>query len=210
MYVMKIPSTDIVKGFFLRIFQGVEKFLINFSVFKIIGLIFFCDWTDYTARIACCKRPIGNVFCNDATSADDWIIANPHARANYNVAANSYVVTDNDFHTVFVAECSYIGVQGMPCRIKSYVRRNETIFTKCDFRIVEKGAVIIDKTVFPYMDIWSIIAIKGRIDKGRFVRRAEEFVDDGADLNEIIAIGGVERLCQTTRAFHFHLIVFVG
>lgn len=59
----------------LQFGNGIPGFLIKFQIPEIVPLILFRYFSQYPTGIACCQRPVGNIFRHYASRTDYHIIS---------------------------------------------------------------------------------------------------------------------------------------
>lgn len=112
----------------------------------------------------------GDIFDDDASAADDGIVADRHARHDLRAAADPNVVSDCDGGGGFEPPIAQLRVDGVLRGIESANRTDEDVVAEGDGRAVENDGVVIGKEVVSDADIVAVIAPKRRHDEERFSR----------------------------------------
>ena len=86
----------------LQFGNGIPGFLIKFQIPEIVPLILFRYFSQYPTGIACCQRPVGNIFCHYASCTDYYIAANVDTGKNNDISSNPYIVPNGNGNSVFV------------------------------------------------------------------------------------------------------------
>lgn len=97
----------------LQFGNGIPGFLIKFQIPEIVPLILFRYFSQYPTGIACCQRPVGNIFRHYASPTDYHIISDGDAGKNHCIAANPDVVSNGNGNSVFI-ELRDTGWRGWP------------------------------------------------------------------------------------------------
>lgn len=163
------------------------RLFIKFSIFKIQFSVSFCYRADYLAGVSCGNGPVGDIFGDYTAGSDYGIVSDVYARTNDRISADPYIIAQNDLNAVLIHGVAGIGVYRMSSGIDSYIGGKLAVISDFYFCHVQNGAVIVGEEVFSYLNVISIIAVEGRIDKSSF-RFSQQFLYDRGDFIKIRAI----------------------
>ncbi len=130
----------------------------------------------------------GDIFDDDASAADDGIVADGHARHDLRAAADPHVISDGDWGGGFAPPIAQLRVDGVLSGIESAIRTDEDVVAEGDGRAIENDGVVIGKEVVSEADIIAVIAPKRRHDEERFPRRGLQKPHD--DIALAFDVGG--------------------
>ena len=149
------------------------------------------------------NAPVRDIFGHNASCADDHVVSDMYAGADYGIAAEPYVIPDGYFLAVFISGTAGNGVDGMACRIDCHIWSHLAVVADFNAGDVQQGTVIVGKKVFTDFDMFSIVAVKGRIDKSAF-RFPEQFFDD---LSDSVKIGTVHKIQLLQKLSAYNLLL---
>ena len=178
------------------------NFGIDPSFFEIIQLVLVGDRANDAARIARCHHHIGNIVRDHAARTDDHTRADMHAGADDALRTDPYVIANGDANAVFVARVTDFGMNGVTGGVNTHAGGKEAVVSDGDLGNVQNGAVEIGKKVFAHENVLAVIAVKGRIDHGRFIRAAKQLRNRLANGIVIGVIRLVERVQKQACLLH--------
>ena len=161
----KQKASDILLGFGLYLGPGL---FVKFSVFVVIGTVFFGNAADYSAGIPGSNDPVWNILCNYTSGTYDGIASDMYSGENDRVASNPYIISDGHTDAIFIKCISCVRMHRMACRIDGNIGRDLAVVSNNDFCHINNRAVVIHKQVFSHFNVASIVTVKGRIDKCPF------------------------------------------
>lgn len=126
--------------------------------------IFFCNWADHPAGIACGNHSGWNILCYDTAAANDDIAANGDTWQDLYSAAEPHIVADRDRTGIFQTLIAAFGVNRMSGGIKAAVWSNEHVVSKGHLCTIENDTVMVGKEVFTDFNVIAIVTPERRYD----------------------------------------------
>lgn len=98
--VRKCHCIEITQGILLQILSQITEF--NFSIFKIIFFITFIDFAQNPTRIPNGNNIRGQIFCDNTSCPDNYIVPNRNPRYDYNPSTNPAIFTYVDRKIILI------------------------------------------------------------------------------------------------------------
>lgn len=108
---------------------------------------------DYAAGISGCNNSRRDVLRDNASSADNGIVADGYAREYAYAAAYPYVVSNSDGVGIFQSLVTQFGIEGMACSVEAAVGAYKYVVAKGYGSCVENDTVEVGKKVMPYFNV---------------------------------------------------------
>ena len=162
------------------------------SLLKKMSSVFIGNAANDAAGIPGGYYHIRDVLCYDGSGADNHIVSDVNARANYGIAADPYIVSDRNRFSLLVPRISGFRVNRVTGSIDGNIGRHLAVISDRYLRHIEDRTVVVCKKVFAHLNVSAIIAIKRRVNKCIF-GFPEQFLYDF--LNRV-KIGAVNRGCR--------------
>ena len=89
----------------------------------------------------------GNVASYDGARANDDVVADGDTGIDDYVAADPDVRADGDGLGIFEISIAHFGIDGVPCRIDTDVRRQKDVVSKGDVMFIQDGETCIGEEV---------------------------------------------------------------
>lgn len=145
--------------------KGLELFIIHYFT-----AIAFGDLTNGFTRISKGKGVCWNIFGNQAFCADDSTFVDCDTRKYRYVPTNPNMVFNNNSKRFFISLITLLAIKWMKCSIDAAIRTNKTMCSNVNTASIHQVGMAIDKCLFLYETVITIIGVKGRENCNGLVR----------------------------------------